>query len=44
MKNLKLEREAKKTELNGRSPLGRRRSVLDRRAIEDEEEDSKCSV
>jgi len=36
MKNYKLHREVKKTELTGRSPLRRRRSTLDCSATEED--------
>jgi hypothetical protein len=39
MQNCEWEREVKKTELTGRSPLRRRRSALDCSVIEEEEEE-----
>ena len=41
---LKTGKRGQKTELTGRNPLGRRRSVLDLRAIEIEEDSVKCSA
>jgi hypothetical protein len=44
MLNCKLGREVRKTELIGRSPLRRRRAMLDCSAIEEEEKDNKSQI